>query len=161
MQRYNVTVTLVICSCSCFIKLPNNIAAATSISDENLRKIQALLADNEGAFESPSIGPVRLVLQDIQVKCLQDLVPACALDTILVSNISDMENVKKLLTSKSLPVPDIVVTDLSPDAQLYDGIPPQKALGEQLLQSLPASIANYLIDHYEIELHRDMIRNRP
>lgn len=52
------------------------------------------------------------------MECLLQLVLVCALDTTLVSNVHDM-SVKKLLLSKSLPVPDIGVANLSSEMQLY------------------------------------------
>ena len=74
---------------------------------------------------------MRLILDDVQIHCLQQLIPACALDT----NIYDMDSVAKLLKNKSLPVPEIGITDLGPDLQLYDDLPPMKAFGNQLLHS--------------------------
>ena len=97
-----------------------------------------------------------LILDDVQIHCLPQLIPACALDTILVANIYDMDSLAKLLKNKSLPVPEIGVIDLGPDPELYDNLPPLKVFGEQLLHSLPPSFANYLIDQFQIEQHNDI-----
>ena len=130
--------------------------AGTQLRHEDLYAIQQLLAENTGLFKSPTVGPMRLILDDVQIHCLQQLIPACALDTILVTNIYDMDSVAKLLKNKSLPVPEIGITDLGPDLKLYDDLPPMKAFGNQLLHSLPASFANYLIEQFQIEQHDDI-----
>ena len=80
----------------------------------------------------------------------------CALDTVLVANIYDMDSFAKLLKNKSLSVPEIGVIDLGPDPELYDNLPPLKAFGEWLLHSLPPSFTNYLIDQFQIEQHDDI-----
>ena len=131
-------------------------AAGTQLRHEDLYAIQQQLAENKGLFKSPPVGPMSLILDDVQIHCLQQLIPACALDTILVANIYDMDSLAKLLKNKSLPVPEIEVTDLGPDPELYDNLPPLKAFGDQLLHSLPSSFANYLIDQFQIEQHDDV-----
>ena len=128
-------------------------AAATQLRHEDFYAIQQQLPENNGLFQSPPVGPMSLILDDVQIHCLQQLIPACALDTILVANIYDMDSLVKLLKNKSLPVPEIWVTDLGPDPKLYDNLPPLKAFGEQLLHSLLPSFANYLIDQFQIEQH--------
>ena len=111
-----------------------------------------MLLKEEESFKVHPLGPLSCVLDDTQLECLQQLIPACALNTILVGDIHDIEPVKKLPRSRGLPIPDIGVADLNPDEKLYE-LPPLKALGKQLLHGLPPSVANYFIDMFEIDLH--------
>ena len=104
------------------------------------------------------MGPLRLLLDETQLECLQQIIPASALDTILVGSMYEYESVRQLLKNKGLPVPEVGVSDLSPDTQLYDNLPPLKAVGKQLLHSLPPAIANYLIDHFDIQQHSSIKR---
>ena len=100
------------CNCQLLVILTLfSYIAGTQLRHEELYVIQQLLAENKGLVTSPAVGPMRLILNNVQIHCLQQLIPACALDTILVANIWDMDSVAKLLKNRFFPVPEIEITD--------------------------------------------------
>ena len=48
-------------------------AAGTQLRHEDLYAIQQQLAENKGLFKSPPVGPMSLILDDVQIHCLQQL----------------------------------------------------------------------------------------
>ena len=91
------------CNCQLLVILTLfSYIAGTELRYEDLYAIQQLLAENTGLFKSPTVGPMRLILDDVQIHCLQQLIPACALDTILVANIYDMHGFRCEITEEQI-----------------------------------------------------------
>ncbi len=125
--------------------IPTVYTDGVEIPAGKLDAINALLEENKGSFTVPPLGPLNCVLHETQIRCLQQLVPAGALDVILVGAIQDMEPVRVLLKSNDLPVPDIGLADMSPAAKLYDNLTPLKVLGNQLLRTRFATKCGQLL----------------
>lgn len=62
-----------------------------------------------------------------------------------------MAAAQKVLREAKLPIPTIGLVHYDPKEQLYAGLPAMQDQCKKAFESMPPTVANYLIDQYEIE----------
>ncbi len=94
------------------------------------------------------MGPLIDYITSPQTK---DVIPSEALYTFLVFSAPDMYMAKEALRRVKLPVPTFGLVNYDPNERLYPGLPAMQDHWARALESIPPTVANYLIDQYEVE----------
>ena len=94
------------------------------------------------------MGPLIDYMTSLKMK---DVIPPEALHTFLVFSHADLLAAQKLLRDAELPGPTSGLVNCDPTEQLYPGLPAMEDQWRRALESLPPTVANYLIDQYEVK----------
>ncbi len=102
----------------------------------------------DGGLTLQPVGPPIDYITSSQAK---DAIPSEALTTFFVFSLTDLFTAKEALRRAKLPVPNFGLINYDPNEQLYPGLPAMQDHWKRVLESMPPTVANYLIDQYEIE----------
>ena len=103
---------------------------------------------NDGGL---TLRPIRPLIDYITSPQAKDVIPTEALYMFLVFSHADLLAAKEALQRAKLPIPTFGVVNYDPNEQLYLGLPAMEDCWMRALESMPPTVANYLIDQYEIE----------